>query len=131
MQLISTEISTLIKQRIAQFHLVSELYNEGTIVSISDGIIRVHGLTKVMQGEVTLLPGNPFRHCTKLRTRSVWTVFMEPCSDLSEGMKVKCIGRGLFDRVVNTFGAPINGKGQIEHNGFSAVEAIAPDVIER
>lgn len=60
MQLNSTEISELIKQRIAQFNVVSEAHNEGTIVSVSDGIIRVHGLAEVMQGEMIALPGNRY-----------------------------------------------------------------------
>ena len=139
MQLNSTEISELIKQRIAQFNVVSEAHNEGTIVSVSDGVIRIHGLADCMQGEMISLPGNRYAIALNLERDSVGAVVMGPYADLAEGMKVKCtgrilevpVGRGLLGRVVNTLGAPIDGKGPLEHDGFSAVEAIAPGVIER
>ncbi len=122
MQLNSTEISELIKQRIAQFNVVSEAHNEGTIVSVSDGIIRVHGLADVMQGEMIALPGNRYAIALNLERDSVGAVVMGPYADLAEGMKVKCtgrilevpVGRGLLGRVVNTLGEPIDGKGSIE-----------------
>lgn len=69
MQLNSTEISELIKQRIAQFNVVSEAHNEGTIVSVSDGIIRVHGTAEVMQGEMIALPGNRYAIALNLGAR--------------------------------------------------------------
>lgn len=139
MQLNSTEISELIKQRIEQFNVVSEAHNEGTIVSVSDGILRIHGLAEVMQGEMIALPGNRYAIALNLERDSVGAVVMGPYSDLAEGMKVKCTGRilevpvgnGLLGRVVNTLGEPIDGKGAIEHDGFSPVECIAPGVIER
>lgn len=139
MQLNSTEISELIKQRIAQFNVVSEAHNEGTIVSVSDGVIRIHGLADCMQGEMISLPGNRYAIALNLERDSVGAVVMGPYADLAEGMKVKCtgrilevpVGRGLLGRVVNTLGAPIDGKGPLDHDGFSAVEAIAPGVIER
>ena len=139
MQLNSTEISELIKQRIAQFNVVSEAHNEGTIVSVSDGIIRVHGLADVMQGEMIALPGNRYAIALNLERDSVGAVVMGPYADLAEGMKVKCtgrilevpVGRGLLGRVVNTLGAPIDGKGAIDNDGFSPVEVIAPGVIDR
>lgn len=139
MQLNSTEISELIKQRIAQFNVVSEAHNEGTIVSVSDGVIRIHGLAECMQGEMISLPGNRYAIALNLERDSVGAVVMGPYADLAEGMKVKCtgrilevpVGRGLLGRVVNTLGAPIDGKGPLENDGFSAVEAIAPGVIER
>jgi F-type H+-transporting ATPase subunit alpha len=139
MQLNSTEISELIKQRIAQFNVVSEAHNEGTIVSVSDGIIRVNGLAEVMQGEMIALPGNRYAIALNLERDSVGAVVMGPYADLAEGMKVKCtgrilevpVGRGLLGRVVNTLGAPIDGKGPVDNDGFSPVEAIAPGVIDR
>ena len=132
MQLNSTEISELIKQRIAQFNVVSEAHNEGTIVSVSDGVIRIHGLADCMQGEMISLPGNRYAIALNLERDSVGAVVMGPYADLAEGMKVKCtgrilevpVGRGLLGRVVNTLGAPIDGKGPLDHDGFSAVEAI-------
>ena len=139
MQLNSTEISELIKKRIAQFDVVSEAHNTGTIVSVSDGIIRIHGLSDVMQGEMIALPGNRYAMALNLERDSVGAVVMGPYADLAEGMEVQCtgrilevpVGRGLLGRVVNTLGQPIDGKGEIENDGFSPVEVIAPGVIER
>lgn len=139
MQLNSTEISELIKKRIAQFNVVSEAQSTGTIVSVSDGIIRIHGLADVMQGEMISLPGNRYAIALNLERDSVGAVVMGPYADLAEGMEVKCtgrilevpVGRGLLGRVVNTLGEPIDGKGEIKHDGFSPIEVIAPGVIER
>jgi len=139
MQLNSTEISDLIKQRIEQFDIVSEARNEGTIVAVSDGIIRIHGLADVMQGEMIELPGNRFAIALNLERDSVGAVVMGPYADLAEGVKVKTtgrilevpVGRGLLGRVVNTMGEPIDGKGPIDNDGFAPVEMIAPGVIER
>ena len=139
MQLNSTEISELIKKRIAQFDVVSEARNTGTIVSVSDSIIRIHGLSDVMQGEMIALPGNRYAMALNLERDSVGAVVMGPYADLAEGMEVQCtgrilevpVGRGLLGRVVNTLGQPIDGKGEIENDGFSPVEVIAPGVIDR
>ncbi len=139
MQLNSTEISELIKERIAQFNIVSDAHNEGTIISVSDGILRIHGLTDVMQGEMIALPGNRYAMALNLERDSVGAVVMGPFEDLSEGMKVQCTGRilqvpvgnGLLGRVINTLGEPIDGKGSIQHDGFSPVEVVAPGVIDR
>ena len=139
MQLNSTEISELIKKRIAQFDVVSESRNTGTIVSVSDGIIRIQGLSEVMQGEMIALPGNRYAMALNLERDSVGAVVMGPYADLAEGIEVQCtgrilevpVGRGLLGRVVNTLGQPIDGKGEIENDGFSPVEVIAPGVIER
>ncbi|PJG58565.1 F0F1 ATP synthase subunit alpha [Aeromonas cavernicola] len=139
MQLNSTEIAELIKQRIAQFDVKSEARNEGTIVSVSDGIIRIHGLADAMQGEMIELPGNRYALALNLERDSVGAVVMGPYANLAEGMKVKGtgrilevpVGRGLLGRVVNTLGQPIDGKGPLDHDGFSPIEVIAPGVIER
>ncbi|MGP1947222.1 MAG: F0F1 ATP synthase subunit alpha [Arsenophonus sp. NC-PG7-MAG3] len=139
MQLNSTEISELIKQRIVQFDIVSKAYNEGTIVSVNDGIIRIYGLSEVMQGEMIALPDNRYAIALNLERDSVGAVVMGPYIDLAEGMKVKCtgrilevpVGKGLLGRVVNTLGEPIDGKGPVEHDNFSAVEVMAPGVIDR
>ncbi len=139
MQLNSTEISDLIKQRIQQFDVVSEARNEGTIVAVSDGIIRINGLADVMQGEMIELPGGCFAIALNLERDSVGAVVMGPYANLAEGDKVRTtgrilevpVGRGLLGRVVNTLGEPIDGKGPIDNDGFSPVEVIAPGVIER
>ena len=139
MQLNSTEISDLIKQRIEQFDVVSEARNEGTIVSVSDGILRINGLADVMQGEMIELPGSRYAIALNLERDSVGAVVMGPYADLAEGVKVKStgrilevpVGRGLLGRVVNTLGEPIDGKGPLDNDGFSPVEVIAPGVIDR
>ncbi|KKC98424.1 MULTISPECIES: F0F1 ATP synthase subunit alpha [Photobacterium] len=139
MQLNSTEISALIKQRIENFNVASEARNEGTIVSVSDGIIRIHGLADVMQGEMIELPGGLYALALNLERDSVGAVVMGPYATLQEGMKVTATGRilevpvgpALLGRVVNTLGEPIDGKGPIETDTFSPVEVIAPGVIDR
>lgn len=139
MQLNSTEISDLIKQRIGKFEAVSEARNEGTIVSVSDGIIRINGLAECMQGEMIELPNGSFAMALNLERDSVGAVVMGPFRDLKEGQKVKStgrilevpVGKGLLGRVVNTLGEPIDGKGPIENDGFSPIEVIAPGVIDR
>jgi len=139
MQLNSTEIAELIKKRIEQFDVVSEARNEGTIVSVTDGIIRIHGLADCMQGEMIELPGNRYAIALNLERDSVGAVVMGPYADLQEGTKVKSTGRilevpvgdALLGRVVNTLGEPIDGKGPIDAAGFEPVEKIAPGVIDR
>lgn len=139
MQLNSTEIAELIKKRIEQFNVTSEARNEGTIVAVTDGIIRIHGLADVMQGEMIALPGNRFAIALNLERDSVGAVVMGPYADLQEGTKVQStgrilevpVGRALLGRVVNTLGQPIDGKGAIDAEGYEPVEKIAPGVIER
>lgn len=139
MQLDSTEISALIKERIEKFNVVGEARNEGTIISVSDGIIRIHGLANVMQGEMIELPGDRYALALNLERDSVGAVVMGPYADLQEGVKVKGTGRilevpvgpQLLGRVVNTLGQPIDGKGSIDADNFSPVEVIAPGVIAR
>ena len=139
MQLNSTEISDLIKQRIENFNVVSEARNEGTIVSVSDGILRINGLADCMQGEMIELPNGNYAIALNLERDSVGAVVMGPYQDLAEGQKVKStgrilevpVGKGLLGRVVNTLGQPIDGKGPIENDGFSPIEVIAPGVIDR
>ena len=85
MQLNSTEIAELIKKRIEQFEVVTEARNEGTIVSVSDGIVRIHGLADVMQGEMIELPGNLYGLALNLERDSVGAIVMGPYADLAEG----------------------------------------------
>jgi len=139
MQLNSTEIAELIKKRIEQFNVTSEARTEGTIVAVTDGIIRIHGLADVMQGEMIELPGSRYAIALNLERDSVGAVVMGPYADLQEGTKVQSTGRilevpvgpGLLGRVVNTLGEPIDGKGAVEAAGFEPVEKIAPGVIDR
>ncbi len=139
MQLNSTEIADLIKQRIEQFKVVTEARDEGTIVSVNDGIVRIHGLSNVMQGEMLDFGDNLFGLALNLERDSVGAIVLGPYSNLSEGMKVKSTGRilevpvgdSLLGRVVNTLGQPIDGKGSIDEKIFYPVEKIAPGVIAR
>ena len=139
MQLNSTEIADLIKQKIQQFKVVTEARNEGTIVSVNDGIVRIHGLSNVMQGEMLEFENDLYGLALNLERDSVGAIVLGPYGELSGGMTVKSTGRilevpvgtGLLGRVVNALGEPIDGKGQITNDGFYPVEKIAPGVIAR
>ena len=139
MQLNPSEISQLIKERIAGFELKAEASSEGTIVSVADGIIRVHGLADAMQGEMLELPGDTFAVTLNLERDSVGAVVLGEYGHLSEGNKVRCTGRilevpvgeALMGRVVNALGEPIDGKGPVATTETQPIEKIAPGVIER
>ncbi len=134
-----SEISELIKQRINEFKVVSEARNEGTIVSLKDGIVRIHGLQDAMQGEMIEFPGGVYGLALNLERDSVGVVVLGDYVGLEEGMKAKCTGRilevpvgeAMLGRVVNALGQPIDGKGPIESDLYSPIEKIAPGVIAR
>lgn len=134
-----SEISELIRSRIEQFKIVSEVRQEGTIVSLKDGIVRLYGLEDVMGGEMIEFPGNVFGLALNLERDSVGAVILGDASSLSEGQKGRCTGRilevptgpGLLGRVVDALGNPIDGKGPIEADVFSPIEKVAPGVISR
>ncbi len=139
MQLNPSEISELIKNRIEGLSISSEVRTQGTIVSLTDGIVRIHGLTDVMQGEMLEFPGNTFGLALNLERDSVGAVILGAYEHLTEGDTVKCTGRilevpvgeGLLGRVVNALGQPIDGKGPITAQGTEPIEKIAPGVIWR
>ncbi len=139
MQLNSTEIAGLIKERIKQFKVVTEAKDEGTIVSLNDGIARIHGLANVMQGEMLDFGNDLYGLALNLERDSVGAIVLGPYTSLSEGMKVHSTGRilnvpvgnGMLGRVVNALGEPIDGKGPITNDGYYPVEKIAPGVIAR
>jgi F-type H+-transporting ATPase subunit alpha len=139
MQLNPTEISDLIKRRIEQFEAVSEARTEGTVVSLTDGIARIHGLADVMQGEMLEFPGNIFGMALNLERDSVGAVILGEYESITEGDSVKCTGRilevpvgeALLGRVVDSLGNPIDGKGPIGSTQTSPIEKIAPGVIAR
>jgi F-type H+-transporting ATPase subunit alpha len=139
MQLNPSEISDLIKKRIESFETVSEARTEGTVVSLSDGIVRVHGLSDVMSGEMLEFPNNTFGLALNLERDSVGAVILGDYKHISEGDSVKCTGRimevptgeALLGRVVDALGNPIDGKGPIAAESSSPVEKISPGVIWR
>ncbi len=139
MQLNPSEISELIKERIGNFEPSADARTEGTIVSLADGIVRIHGLTDVMSGEMIEFPNNLYGLALNLERDSVGAVVLGNYLELSEGDKVKCTGRilevpvgpELLGRVVDSLGTPIDGKGPIEAKQTSPIEKVAPGVIER
>ncbi len=139
MQLNPSEISDLIKNKIENFEGSVEARTEGTIVSLTDGIVRVHGLADAMQGEMLEFPGNTYGMALNLERDSVGVVVLGAYQHLTEGDSVKCTGRilevpigeALLGRVVDTLGKPIDGKGPIETDLSSPIEKIAPGVIAR
>jgi F-type H+-transporting ATPase subunit alpha len=138
-QLNPSEISELIKQRIEKFDVKSEARTEGTIVSLKDGIVRLHGLDDVMQGEMLDFGNNTFGMALNLERDSVGAVVLGRTDSLAEGQTVKCTGRilevpvgeALLGRVVDALGNAIDGKGPIVTSHSSPVEKVAPGVIHR
>jgi F-type H+-transporting ATPase subunit alpha len=139
MQLNPSEISELIKSRIEKFDVKTEAQTEGTIVSVADGVVRIHGLADVMSYEMLEFPDNVYGLALNLERDSVGAVVMGEYKHLSEGDPVKCTGRvlevpvgeGLLGRVVDALGSPIDGKGAIEAAATSPIEKVAPGVIAR
>jgi len=139
MQLNPSEISELIKDRIKNFEGAAEAKTEGTVVSLMDGIARIHGLADVMSGEMIEFPGDTYGMALNLERDSVGVVILGAYGHISEGDTAKCTGRilevpvgeQLLGRVVNSLGEVIDGKGAIESTQFMPIERIAPGVIER
>ena len=138
-QLSPAEISDLIKSKIKSLELAADVRTQGTIVSVTDGICRIHGLSGVMQGEMLEFPGNTFGLALNLERDSVGAVIMGEYEHISEGDTVKCTGKilsvpvgpELIGRVVNSLGAPIDGKGPINAKETDVIEKVAPGVIWR
>ncbi|MCE1175936.1 MAG: F0F1 ATP synthase subunit alpha [Burkholderiales bacterium] len=139
MQLNPSEISELIKNRIQGVDDSANLRTQGTVVSVTDGICRIHGLADVMQGEMLEFPGNIFGLALNLERDSVGSVVLGEYESISEGDIVKCTGRilevpvgpELLGRVVDALGAPIDGKGPINAKLTDVIEKVAPGVIWR
>jgi len=138
-QLSPAEISDLIKSKIQNLALGADVRTQGTIVSVTDGICRIHGLSDVMQGEMLEFPKNTFGLALNLERDSVGAVVMGEYEHLSEGDTVKCtgkilsvpVGETLIGRVVNSLGEPIDGKGPINAKESDVIEKVAPGVIWR
>ncbi|MFT6834760.1 MAG: F-type H+-transporting ATPase subunit alpha [Francisellaceae bacterium] len=139
MQLTSSEISNLIKNKIKDFDTKSLSREEGEIISVSDGIIRIHGLEDVAYSEMIELPGGVFGLALNLEQDSVGAVVLGEYNHLAEGQKAYCTGRilevpvgpELMGRVVDALGNPIDGKGDIDTKLNAPIEKVAPGVIWR
>lgn len=139
MQLSSAEISEIIKKRIDNYNMGTEVRTEGSIVSLKDGIVRIYGLADAMQGEMIKFPGNVYGMALNLERDSVGAVVLGPYEHLEEGQTVTCTGRilevpvgeALLGRVVDALGNPIDGKGPINATKTSPIEKVAPGVIAR
>ncbi len=138
-QLNPAEISEIIKKRIEKLDVSSEARNEGTIVSVSDGIVLVHGLADVMYGEMVEFENGVYGMALNLERDSVGVVVLGDYNGLAEGQKARCTGRilevpigeALLGRVVDALGNPIDGKGPIETTLTAPLEKVAPGVIAR
>ena len=139
MSISATEISELIKKKIDDLNVETEARTEGTVVSLTDGIARIHGLSDAMQGEMIEFPGNVYGLALNLEQDSVGVVILGQYENISEGDTCRCTGRilevpvgeALLGRVVDSLGNPIDGKGDIDTNLSEPIEKIAPGVIER
>ena len=139
MQLNPSEISELIKTRIQGLADTAEIRNQGTVISVTDGICRIHGLSDAMQGEMLEFPGNTFGLALNLERDSVGSVILGEYEHISEGDTVKTTGRvlevpvgpELVGRVVNALGQPIDGKGPVNAKLTDVIEKVAPGVIAR
>ena len=134
-----TEISDIIKAKIKEYDIKSTAHNEGTVVSVSDGIAIIYGITEALQGEMLEFPNKTFGMALNLERDSVGAVILGDYKHISEGDTVKCTGRilevpvgnELLGRVVNSLGEPIDNNGPIDSKDTSPIEKIAPGVIER
>jgi F-type H+-transporting ATPase subunit alpha len=139
MQLNPSEISELIKSRIQNLASTAEARTQGTVISVTDGICRVHGLADVMQGEMLEFPRNTFGLALNLERDSVGAVVLGEYEHITEGDTVKTTGRilevpvgpELLGRVVNSLGQPIDGKGPINAKLTDVIEKVAPGVVWR
>jgi len=139
MALKASEISKLIKERIENFEASAEARDVGTVIGVTDGIVRIHGLTDARYGEMLEFPQNTFGMALNLEQDSVGAVVLGDYKHISEGDTVKTtgrilevpVGRALLGRVVDSLGTPIDGKGPIETDESSPIEKVAPGVIER
>src|ERR687884_441398 len=139
MQLNPSEISELIKSRIQNLGGTVEAHTQGTVISVTDGICRIHGLADVMQGEMLEFPRNTFGLALNLERDSVGAVVLGEYEHITEGDTVKCtvrilevpVGPELIGRVVNALGQPIDGKGPVNAKMTDVIEKVAPGVIAR
>ena len=135
----ASEISELIKERIKNFDSAAEARDVGSVISVTDGITRIHGLGGAQYGEMLEFPGDTFGLALNLEQDSVGAVVLGDYKHIVEGDTVKTTGRilevpvgpGLLGRTVSSLGEPLDGKGPIEAEHLSPIEKVAPGVIER
>ncbi len=138
-QLNPSEISELIRSKIQNLSLSADVRTQGTVVTVTDGICRVHGLSDVMQGEMLEFPNNTFGLALNLERDSVGAVILGEYERITEGDPVKCtsrilevpVGPELLGRVVNSLGQPIDGKGPVPARMSDVIEKVAPGVVWR
>ena len=138
-QLNPSEISDLIREKIGNTDTRANVRTEGTIVSLNDGIVKIHGLADALSGEMIAFEDGLFGLALNLERDSVGAVVLGNYENLSEGDKVRCTGKvlevpvgpELLGRVVNALGEPIDGKGPIETSQTAPIEKVAPGVIDR
>ena len=139
MNLRPEEISSVIKDQIKRYAGELEVSDVGTVIQVADGIARVHGLEKAMQGELLEFPGEVFGMVLNLEEDNVGVVLLGNSKNINEGDIVKTTGRvvevpvgdALLGRVVNSLGQPIDGKGPIQTERFRQIERVASGVITR
>ena len=139
MNLRPEEISSVIKEQINKYSTKLEVSDVGTVIQVADGIARIHGLAKAMQGELLEFPGDVYGMVLNLEEDNVGAVLLGDKKNISEGDTVKTTGRvvevpvgdALTGRVVNALGQPIDGKGPITSDTFRRIERVAHGVIER
>ena len=139
MNLRPEEISSVIKEQIERYASRLEVSDVGTVIQVADGIARIHGLEKAMQGELLEFPGDVYGMVLNLEEDNVGAVLLGDQRNISEGDTVKTTGRvvevpvgdAMLGRVVNALGQPIDGKGPIHTDRFRQIERVAPGVISR
>ncbi|NIH41043.1 MAG: F0F1 ATP synthase subunit alpha [Buchnera aphidicola (Periphyllus aceris)] len=139
MQINSVEISEILKKKILDFNFQKNIYSEGKIVSVMDGIIKINGLYDAMYGELLKLSKDIYAIVLNLEKNFVGAVVIGSFANIYEGMKIRCtgqileipVGKNFLGRVINPLGVPIDGKGDIINNGHLKIENQAPDVIDR
>src|SRR4249920_3050488 len=133
------EISKILREQIENYEQTVSVDEVGAIISVGDGIARVHGLEKVMAGEMLAFPHNIFGIALNLEEEEVGVVLLGETTELKEGDVVKRtntimsvpVGEALVGRVVNPLGEPLDGKGPIKASGFGPIERMAPGVVDR
>ena len=139
MQLNASEISDLIKEQIERFEFKSEEQTEGVVISVSDGIVKIYGLSDAKFGEMLVFPKDTYGVALNLEKDAVGAVIFGDYTHITEGNIVKCtgkvmqipVGEKLLGRVVNSLGLPIDGSENIESDNYQPIEIVAPGVIDR